>query len=327
MGYSKESYLKAKEILNKKRIKDEADLEKRREILFRRSPEARELERRIAQTSLNAARAVFSGKNAKNELENLRKQNQATQKKLDDIIASLGFQPNYLEEWHDCEKCRDTGYKNDRMCICMKNLIRDFEYDRINNSSSLKLCDFDTFSLEYYEQPDARENMEKVLEYCVKYANNFSESSQSILMTGGSGLGKTHLSLAIAKSAVDKGYGVIYVSSSIVCKQMEYERFVKNTDETEQSLSDCDLLIFDDLGTEFMTNFIMPTLYNIINKRLITSKPTIISTNFSVDKIREVYDQRIASRLLGAYKRMEFKGNDIRIKNAIKGYSNNNKEV
>jgi len=321
MGYSNESYLRAKAILDRKRIKSEKALEERRSILFKRSPEARELERRIARTSLEAARAVYNGKDVKSELEKLRIQNQATQKRLDDIIARLGFPLNYLEQWYECDKCKDTGYANDKMCACMKNIIRDFEYERINNSSSLKLCDFNTLSPDYYNE-DEREEMKKVLDYCRKYSDSFSDRSESILLMGKSGLGKTHISLAIAKSAIDKGYGVIYVSASIVCSRMEDERFNGSNYDTEKSLTECDLLIFDDLGTEFMTAFIMSALYTIINKRLITSKPTIISTNYNFDGIRKNYDQRIASRLLGSYKRVEFIGGDIRVKQAIEGYKN-----
>ncbi len=327
MGYSRASYMKAKEILDKRRMDSEMELEKRRKILFSRSAEAMELERKIARTSINVARAVYNGKDVKSELENLKRQNLETQKKIDQIITKFGFPSNYLERWYKCAECQDTGYVQGRMCSCMKNLIRDFEYERINNSSSLKLCDFDTFSLERYEFEEDRQNMAKTLEYCKKYADEFSISSRSILMMGNSGLGKTHLSLAIAKSAVDKGYGVIYVSASIVCRKMEHEHFHENIDDTERSLAECDLLIFDDLGTEFMTSYIMSTLYTIINKRLITSKPTIISTNYDFDEMRENYDQRIASRILGSYKRIIFTGGDIRVKQAIGGYSKNDKET
>ena len=89
MGYSKESYLKAKTILDRRRIESENALEERRNILFNRSPEARELERRIARTSLDAARAVYSGKDVKSELENLKIKNQTSQKRIDDIIGTI----------------------------------------------------------------------------------------------------------------------------------------------------------------------------------------------------------------------------------------------
>ncbi|MBQ5562946.1 MAG: ATP-binding protein [Clostridia bacterium] len=320
MGYSKESYLKAKTILDRRRIESENALEERRNILFNRSPEARELERRIARTSLDAARAVYSGKDVKSELENLKIKNQTSQKRIDDIIAKLGFPPNYLEKWYKCDKCQDTGYVNDKMCTCMKNIIRDFEYERINNSSSLKLCGFDTLSVDYYDESE-RDDMKKILDYCKDYANGFSQNSRSILMMGKSGLGKTHISLAIAKAAVDRGYSVIYVSASTVCKKMEYERFNEKIDDTERALMECDLLIFDDLGTEFMTAFLMSTLYTIINKRLAESKPTIMSTNFDFNEIPKIYDQRISSRILGAYKVLTFTGKDIRVKQAIEGLS------
>lgn len=79
---------------------------------------------------------------------------------------------------------------------------------------------------------------------------------------------------------------------------------------------DVDLLILDDLGTEFKSAYTISCLYNIINTRLSAKLPTIISTNYSIDEIETIYDQRTTSRIIGGYSTLILTGNDIRyIKN------------
>ena len=95
-------------------------------------------------------------------------------------------------------------------------------------------------------------------------------------MQGATGLGKTHLSLAIAQVAINKGYGVIYVSAPNIVAQLEKERFRYQRGDgqcdSEQHLIECDLLILDDLGTEFSTSFSNAAIYNIINTRMMASR-------------------------------------------------------
>ena len=76
--------------------------------------------------------------------------------------------------------------------------------------------------------------------------------------------------------------------------------------------TDCDLLIIDDLGAEFPSQFTTSAIGNLINERLYENRPTIISTNLSVKELTERYSERTASRILGEYKRLLFVGEDIR---------------
>ena len=79
---------------------------------------------------------------------------------------------------------------------------------------------------------------------------------------------------------------------------------------------DCDLLVIDDLGAEFATQFTNAALYNIINTRINYSLPTIINTNLSLKELEEKYTRRISSRIIGEYAVLDFFGYDIRqIKN------------
>ncbi len=320
MGYSASTYTEAKTILEKQRIKNEQELENRRNQFFSQYPRAEEIERTIARTSVAAARAVFGGKDVKMELAKLKLQNQALQKELREIIERAGLPANYLEMWYQCEQCRDYGYADGKMCSCMKHLLRDIEYKKLNEISPLQLSDFDSFSLDYYSKAP-KENgqlsdyahMEKLLNFCRKYANHFSLDSDSLLFQGPPGLGKTHLSLAIAKEAIHKGYGVIYVSAPAVLSKIEKEHFNNQRENTtENAVLECDLLILDDLGTEFATSFTVSAIYNMINTRMITSKPTIVSTNLTLSEIQTRYNERTVSRIIGMLGRVEFVGTDVR---------------
>ena len=75
---------------------------------------------------------------------------------------------------------------------------------------------------------------------------------------------------------------------------------------------DCDLLIIDDLGVEFTTQFTVSELHSIINTRILRCLPTIISTNLELGDIEKQYSQRIASRIIGTSMPLRFCGSDIR---------------
>ena len=131
-------------------------------------------------------------------------------------------------------------------------------------------------------------------------------------MSGATGLGKTFLSLSIASAVIEKGYGVIYSSAQNLLNTLEKEKFSNSDANTLNAIFDCDLLIIDDLGTEFSTSFTVSTIYNIINTRINMCKPVIISTNLSLSELQEMYSERIVSRFIGEYTILKFAGNDIR---------------
>ena len=321
MGYSPDIYAAAEKTLELRRLKSEQDLEKRRGILFAAQPRAEQIERAIAKTSVLAAKAVFGGDDINLRLTELKEKNLALQNELNAVLKAAGYPENYLEPKFYCSKCRDRGDVDGKMCSCMKQLLRETAYERLNRISPLALSDFDSFSLDYYSKnapqegkPSPYTKMNGVLGYCKKYAKSFSTDSPSLLFQGAPGLGKTHLSLAIAKEAIDKGYGVIYVSAPAILSRIESEHFdIRKSDkDTERLVTECDLLILDDLGTEFVSKFTVSSLYNIINTRMICGRPTIISTNLGLADLEEKYNARTISRIIGSLERVEFVGSDIR---------------
>lgn len=321
MGYSRHIYEKAQNILALRRQNAIQQADKRREEIYLKIPRVKEIERELAQTGYRAAKAVVQGEDTKKQLIKLRDTNLRLQDELKVILVKNGYTTADLDEQYKCTICSDKGYVDGRMCGCMKILLRDIAFNELNKLSPLAPSSFDTFSLEYYsDEPDEngnvpRKRMEKILTFCKNYAERFTLGSESIYMEGATGLGKTHLSLAIAGAVIDKGYGVIYCSLPDIVSKIEKERFTSDYETgTLNHLENCDLLILDDLGTEYPTAFTKSCVYNLINKRLLMQKPTIINTNLTSKEIKGLYSDRLISRMLGEQVYLKFIGKDIRLK-------------
>lgn len=279
-------------------------------------PEILELEETMARAGLDTIKAVGMGDDGEKYIMNLARINLEAQQKRRQLLVSNGFPEDWLDVPYTCKKCEDKGSANGLVCECYKNLLRSIEYEKLCSKLPVNNCSFENFRLDYY--PDGagispRKRMESILDFCKNYASDFGKNSPSLFLYGMTGLGKTHLSLAVAGKAVELGYGVIYTTAQNLFNKLEREKFGRADDKnTEQAILDCDLLIIDDLGTEFSTQFTVSALYNIVNSRELEGKPTIISTNLTPEKLKEAYSDRITSRIMSNYVILQFDGADIR---------------
>lgn len=335
MRYSQDVYIRSEQKLYDLRKKNQDDLDFRRNILYKRYPRAKYIEKELAVTALNAARAVINGSNVSEELNKLKDTNISLQNELKLILEKAGFPQDYLELKYKCSKCKDQGFIDGIMCSCMEKTIKLETYNDLNKISPLSLSTFESFSLDYYSdisegegRQSPRERISIILDYCISYAEEFKVNSPSIIMKGGTGLGKTHLSLAIANLVINRGFGVIYISTPNMVSRLEKERFrdASKFADSEEHFKSCQLLIIDDLGTEFSTPFSNAAIYNIINSRIMASKPTIISTNLSIKELEKNYTERMVSRIIGGNVRLEFIGNDIRQQKRMRRSFNKNLE-
>lgn len=325
MNYSKEIYNMAYSIIDERRREADTTAQKHTDEVYREIPEIEEIGRKLTACSLGAARAVLKGSNAKEELQRLAVISSDLQKMQTELLISNGYPVDYMEPKYTCARCRDTAFveKDGKTvyCDCFLKLLIECSCAEINKLSPLTLSTFDTFSLDYYPYDSNADGvspysrMSKILNYCKNYARNFTGEGKSILMRGATGLGKTHLSLAIANEVLSRGYYAVYVSAPSILSKLEGAHFSYDSNEEEhliQILCDCDLLIIDDLGTEFLTPFSKTTIYNIFNNRLLKRKPMIINTNLSVRELQDTYSQRFVSRIIGDCDRLDFIGKDIR---------------
>lgn len=320
MSYSIETYDKAQSILDRRKERATLEAQDRADELCAKIPELNTINRKLAQIGLNISKTFFTSQNPKEDIDRLRTESLALQEEKKNLLKKNGYDENALAIKYTCPACEDTGFINGRRCKCFINLLKDIEREKIEKIAPLEECTFETFNTEYY--PDNAENGEisprrraqKIKENCIRYATNFSKSSKSLFFMGGTGLGKTHLSLAIANVAINKGYSVIYGTAQNILGDLQNENFgrLDNLKYRENEILDVDLLILDDLGTEFKSAYTVSCLYNIINTRLSAKLPTIISTNYSIDEIEKIYDQRTTSRIIGGYSTLVLTGNDIR---------------
>ncbi len=336
MGYSKKVRREAIQLIQERKLNAERDAENRRQRIFSEIPDARRYEREIASCGIRAGRAVLKGGNVREELLKLKDESKRLQAEYEALLNEHGYSVRDTEPQYTCEKCGDTGYveldNRTVVCSCLKNAMVETACRELNKRSPLSLCTFEDFKLDYYSKEisegyprSAYDQLSAIYQRCKDYADNFSKYSKSLLMIGKTGLGKTHLSLAIANEVIKKGYGVIYASAPTIVSQIEKEHFsrARNDEESvEDSLQECDLLIIDDLGTEFNNKFTTPAIYNVFNSRISAGKPVIVNTNLSIRELNEVYSERFVSRIIGEAERLNFFGDDIRVLMARKARNN-----
>lgn len=223
---------------------------------------------------------------------------------------------------YECDACQDTGYINGKICDCIHTAAKNLLIADLSASLPLNKCHFENFDLNYYQNTELdganpRKRMTAVLKLCREYVINFDpRSSESLLFMGDTGLGKTHLTLAVTYELLNRGFDVIYGAAYNLFSEMETEHFSSHTNAKYNAAINCDLLVIDDLGGEFVSPYIQSLLYNIINTRDLNGKPTIINTNLSMSDIATRYTPRVASRLI-KYTAKKFIGNDIRQLKAI----------
>jgi DNA replication protein DnaC len=322
MSYNKIAYDNAERELKRRADASEDEAKARFEKACELSPELVNVDRKLKQNILEMTGLVFAkretaiAKTAQIKAE-LEKGNELKEK----ILWEMGLPKDYLRVKYSCPNCSDTGFVDGVRCECFIRLIGKYTADELNRSANLPDCDFSHFSTKYYKGKtekgiDIAAVMENNYKAAVKYADDFGLNSDSLLIYGKTGLGKTHISLAIAKRIIEKGFSAVYCSVGNLIDDVSREKYSKNDDlkaNIESEIINVDLLVIDDLGAEHTTSYTESILYNIINSRMNLNKPTIINCNLDdFDDLTNRYNDRIVSRIANYYKRMRFIGSDIR---------------
>lgn len=323
MAYDGKIMRRALQRFEDDRQERETRFQERRESIFDRQPRLREIDNELRSTmSRIIASALRRGTDPRPAVERLRDENLSLQEKKRDLLTRMGLPEDALEEKPVCSLCGDTGYRGGAVCRCLRTYYAQEQQKELSRMLDLGSQSFDTFSLEWYsdqvidgQRRSARGHMEeRVYNNCAEFAHGFGRRPQNLLLFGAPGLGKTHLSAAIAREVSDKGFSVVYDTAAHVFERFENQKFVREEEAGSDvdRILNCDLLILDDLGTEMTTAFVQSALYQIINTRLMEKKSTIISSNLSPEKIAQRYTPQIASRIEGEYQLLPFVGQDIR---------------
>ncbi len=257
---------------------------------------------------------------AKLEVENLssiekKKEYNLNREKIANILKEKGINKKELKPQYVCDKCKDTGFVDNKECECLKKEISK----ELIKLSGVDINLFARFDGDYSCFKNAEE-IKTIYEKMKKFINEINKTSiDTILLVGDTGVGKTHLMECMTTYALDRGIMLKYSTAFNFNHDMLRYHCSKLEDKEEiiDPYLNSELLFIDDLGSENKINNVTNEyLYLIINERMQNHKKTVISTNLNFEQIQDVYGERIFSRLMHKKQSLKIKlnGDDLRIK-------------
>jgi DNA replication protein DnaC len=306
------------------RTQKKAEQRERKEAIYAQMPRLEAIEWEISLIGASLLKLVAQKpQKVDSILQELKEKQQKLIAEREALLAAKGLSLRDLQVEYTCSACEDTGYIGSKMCRCMKGRIMEKMYAQSNVRQIIEKENFDTFDLRLYsdaivedEGISPKENARRNLKMAMAFARDFS--GDNLLLYGGTGRGKTFLCNCIAKDVLDAGKTVLYLTAGQMFRQLEAHHFRDREEDMvmdwDMELMDADLLIIDDLGTEFSTVFTASELFRIINDRKLRNRPVVISTNLDYADLMQQYSDRVMSRLIGEYTVMKCFGEDIRMK-------------
>lgn len=310
------AYVLASRELEDIRLANQAEMSRRHMEVCKKIPRYAEVEAQLMKNGTRLLNCILDKRNCFEEVKNSIRE---LQNKKAELLAANGFEAGYTDDIYTCTKCRDTGFVEGKRCDCLKNLIAKHIGANSNLTGFMREQTFEKFDMSLFtgQGDDQRvlRVMQTVCDTALTFAESFDVSHDNILLLGNAGTGKTFVSSCIANRALERGKTVYYQTAFRLFEIFENSKFGKDSEDASAVVKyvyDVDLLIIDDLGTEFVTQFTSAALFDIINARITAGRSTIISTNLSFETLSEMYSQRITSRFVGEYKILQTLGEDIR---------------
>ena len=313
MSYSPEVYSRVQKLYEERRSRALTDLEGRIGQAKEQVPGLAPVEEVLGATGVRVMEAIKK-KDGGKALETVRRENEELVERRKVLLRNAGFPEDFCDPRFLCPRCGDTGYREGRRCTCLKEALYEAQAELSGLGRLLKSQNFENFQTHYYSD---REEAGKLRDFCQEYARKGIKEGQNLLLMGATGLGKTHLSTAIAGAAMRAEFSVIYESAPNILADFQYEQFGRGYSDRTPVRTDkyfcADLLIIDDLGSEMSNQFTVSVIYNLLNTRLNQGLSTLINTNLSPKELVERYDRRITSRILGEFTLFTLEGRDVRM--------------
>lgn len=311
--YGYDNYQKVKAEIERRRLAAIAEADNKNLELRASSEDIRIIDAELVKTGLLLFKTACDGA----DITPIRERNLELNRRRRECLKALGYPEDYTEVHYTCEKCSDSGFVGTAMCSCFREMLIRENIKSSGIGNLIEKQSFENFSLSYYAYDDKLyERMKTNFEVAKEFASNFRGKETSLLLIGPTGTGKTHISTSIAKVAIEKGAEVIYDSAQAIVSAFEKDKFKSGYgvyDPEGTKYLECDLLIIDDLGAEFVSQFTVSCLYNLINTRLNKGLATVVSTNLSPSELSEKYEDRIYSRIVGTGRILLFGGKDRRL--------------
>lgn len=206
------------------------------------------------------------------------------------LLTRYGLTEQDLTPHYFCADCNDTGYVGENACHCLKEALRSAIVADSNVPNK-------TFTFDSSEETS--EHNKKVYAAAKKLCTG--EGKSNALLFGATGCGKTYLLCACANYCAENGKSVTFLTA-FGLNNLFLDCYLGGVSARKlilDNLTDVDVLVIDDLGTEKnVKNVTQEYLYVVLNERLTAGKQTLVSTNLELQQLRDRYDERIFSRLV-----------------------------
>lgn len=305
------------------RMRDLDEQDRRRAWAKEQCPQLFEIRSQIASISSQAARDRILNKRMEGPDYSERIEELVERQQM--YLDNLDVPQDFLDPVYACHKCHDTGFLPDgQPCSCYISKAVRLVYGSMNNRNLDPDASFSSFSLDWYSKepgPDGQSPRTKA-ETVLRQAKDFAKTVGAghgyvnMLLYGNPGTGKTFLTNCIVSELLQLNRSVIYFSAVDLFEALSYTSRIKSGAQglgDATFVTECDLLVIDDLGTEMSNAFTRSVLFDVINTRLNLHKSTLISTNLAPSGLRSLYTERISSRIMGNYQVRQLTGEDIRI--------------
>ena len=201
-----------------------------------------------------------------------------------------------------CKKCGgelakrlpvgDTEVLFPKLCECRAKEVEEFdrsvaESKRMENIKRLRYTGIPEilYRQHTFENDDSPRSDASVLakKYVAKW-DEMQKKGYGLLFTGGIGTGKSFYACCIANALIDREIQVIVTSfDRILLDASNFDDRKKTMDR----LRTCKLLVLDDLGVERQTDYGLEVVYNVINERIKSGLPMIVTTNMTIEQLKK----------------------------------------